>query len=228
MDEGSLDAFEGFPPDAFRFYAELEADNSRAWFQDHREDYERSVRRPMEALLAEVADEFGDGRVYRPHRDVRFAADKRPYKEHCGAVIGRRYGAAPVHYVQVDADGMAAAVGYPALSRDQLQRFRDAIDDERAGRLLEGAVAAVRDAGMEVTGSELVRAPRGMAADHPRIELLRHRSLMVRTAWPRAPWMHGEEARSRVTEAWRLADPVGRWLARHVGAAVDPPRRRGA
>jgi uncharacterized protein (TIGR02453 family) len=225
---GGSRGFEGFPPEAFDFYAALEADNSRSWFQEHRDRYERSVRGPMEALLAAVADEFGDdSKVYRPHRDVRFSRDKRPYKEHCGAVISRRYAAAPVRYVQVDADGMAAAVGYPAMSRDQLQRYRAAVDDARTGGSLVRAVAAARVAGLRVSDPELVRAPRGMPPDHPRIELLRHRSLLLRRSWPLAPWMHTPVVLDEVARAWRAAAPVGRWLERHVGAATDPPRRRG-
>jgi uncharacterized protein (TIGR02453 family) len=220
--------FAGFPPDAFRFYAELERDNSRPWFQANRDRYERHVRGPMEALLDLLADGFGDdGKVYRPHRDVRFSADQRPYKEHCGAVISRRYAAAPVRYVQIDADGLAVAVGYPAMSRDQLRRFRGAVDDVASGRALADAVARVRDGGFEVTGSELVRAPRGMASDHPRVELLRHRALMVRRSWARAAWMQRPAAADVVAEAWRSASEVGDWLQAHVGAATDPPRRRG-
>jgi uncharacterized protein (TIGR02453 family) len=223
-----IGSFTGFPPDAFRFYAELERDNSRAWFQANRARYERNVRRPMEALLAALAGGFGDdGKVYRPHRDLRFSADGRPYKEHCGAVISRRYAAVPVRYVQVDADGLAVAVGYPAMSRDQLRRFREAVDDEASGTALADAVATARGGGFEVTGSELVRAPRGMAPDHPRIELLRHRALLARRSWARAAWMHRPAAADVIAEAWRAASAVGDWLEVHVGAATDPPRRRG-
>jgi uncharacterized protein (DUF2461 family) len=75
--------FDGFPPAAFAFYAELEepGNNSKRWFDANRDRYERDVRRPMEALLAAAADGFGtDAKVFRPNRDVRFSPDKRPYK----------------------------------------------------------------------------------------------------------------------------------------------------
>jgi uncharacterized protein (TIGR02453 family) len=226
----TIGEFTGFPPEAFGFYAELEdhGNNDRAWFETHREVYERCVRLPMESLLDRAAAEFGDeSKVYRPHRDVRFSRDTTPYKTHCGAIISRRYAAPAVRYVQVDARGMVAAAGYPAMSRDQLQRFREAVDDGRTGGALMRAVAAARRAGLEVVGSELTRAPRGMSPQHPRVELLRHRRLLVRRAWPLAPWMHGAEAYERVAEVWRAAAPVGRWLERHVGAAREVPRSRG-
>jgi uncharacterized protein (TIGR02453 family) len=180
----------------------------------------------MESFLARAADEFGeDGHVFRPNRDVRFSRDKRPYKDHCGAVVNWRSGtAAPVHYVQVGADGLLTASGYHELSRDQLARFRRAVDDARSGGALIRAVRAVRAAGLSVDGSELARAPRGYPADHPRIELLHHRRLTVSRRWRVEGWMHTPEAYEQVVAVWRAAGPVTRWLERHVGAPLDLSR----
>jgi uncharacterized protein (TIGR02453 family) len=221
-----IDAFTGFPADAFAFHAELavEGNNTRAWFDANRQRYERHVRLPMEALLAAAADEFGaDGKVFRPNRDVRFSADKRPYKEHCGAVINHRTGGdEPAYYVQVAADGLYAATGYYELSRDQLDRFRRAVNDGRRGGALVRLVRDARAAELEVGGRELSRAPRGYTVDHPRIELLRHRRLFVGRRWPVEPWVHTAEAYERIAAVWRAGQPIGRWLARHVGAPATP------
>lgn len=227
----TIGTFTGFPRDAFRFYAELaqEGNNDRAWFDDNRQRYERGVRLPLEELLDRAAEEFGtDGHVFRPNRDVRFSTDKRPYKDHAGAVIGHRDGTdAPVFYVQIDADGILAASGYHELSRDQLERFRRAVDDGRTGGALVRAVREAREAGLEVGGSELKRAPRGVDPDHPRIELLRHKRLTVSRSWPVRRWMHTAEAYDQVAGLWRASLPIGRWLQRHVGAAAEPEPPRG-
>jgi uncharacterized protein (TIGR02453 family) len=226
-----LEPFSGFPPDAFAFYADLadDANNHKAWFDANRHRYEQGVRLPMEALLARAdADGFGDGKVYRPNRDVRFSRDKRPYKDHCGAVISFRDGTGRAsRYVQVAAGGLMAASGYWELSRDQLARFRDAVDAEASGAALLDAVAMARRAGLEVLGSELKRAPRGVDPAHPRIELLRHKRLAASRTWAVEPWVHTAAAYDRITEVWRIADPIAAWLAHHVGPAQDPPRRRG-
>lgn len=224
--------FAGFPPDAFGFYAELaiDANNTKAWFDEHRETYERAIRLPMEELLARAADDgFGDdGKVFRPNRDVRFSKDKRPYKEHCGAVIAHGDGTATASlYVQVDADGLLAGRGYWHLARDQLDRFRRAVADERSGGELADLVATARRDGHEVAGSELKRAPQGYPADHPRIELLRHKRLAVLHRWPVAPWVHTAEAYDRVAGLWRQADAIAAWLERRVGASAEPARPRG-
>lgn len=64
-------AFRGWPAEAIEFFEGLEADISKAYWQDHKDIYERSVRGPMEELLAELAPEFGEGTIFRPYRDVR-------------------------------------------------------------------------------------------------------------------------------------------------------------
>src|SRR6266508_1112765 len=111
-------AFRGFPEEAVRFYEGLAADNSKAYWQANKEVYERSVRQPMEELLAEL-DEFGPFHVFRPYRDVRFAKDKTPYKEHIGA-FGESQGGAG-YYVHFSAAEMLAGSGYYHMASDQLE-----------------------------------------------------------------------------------------------------------
>jgi uncharacterized protein (DUF2461 family) len=82
-------AFPGWPAAAVEFYRGLEADNSRAYWISRKDVYEESVRAPMEALLHELADEFGEGKIFRPNRDIRFSADKSPYKTAIGALLER-------------------------------------------------------------------------------------------------------------------------------------------
>src|SRR4029079_13613780 len=72
--------FTGFPTQALDFYDDLEVDNSRAFWEKHKGTYEYSVKRPMVALCSALAEEFGEAKVFRPYRDVRFAKDKTPYK----------------------------------------------------------------------------------------------------------------------------------------------------
>ena len=84
-------SFQGFPERALIFYEGLEADNSKPYWTDHRDVYERDVRAPMLALLAEVEEEFGTGKLFRPYRDVRFAKDKTPYKVNAAASVEGLY-----------------------------------------------------------------------------------------------------------------------------------------
>ncbi|MFN8169465.1 MAG: DUF2461 domain-containing protein [Candidatus Nanopelagicales bacterium] len=102
--------FTGFPAEAFEFYEALRADNTKTFWAAHKDDYQRAVRAPLEALMAELEPEFGPASVFRPYRDVRFSKDKTPYKDHQGAFCGAEDGVG--WYVQVSADGLMVAGGW--------------------------------------------------------------------------------------------------------------------
>src|SRR6187397_607378 len=99
-------AFRGWPAEAIEFYEGLEADNSKAYWQDHKTVYEEKVRGPMEALLRELAPEFGEGKIFRPYRDVRFSRDKSPYKTNIAATVSEG------GYISFSADGLGVGTGY--------------------------------------------------------------------------------------------------------------------
>lgn len=223
--------FEGFGEDLPLFFEGLEADNSKSYWQDHREVYEAQVRGPMLALLAALEPEFGTPKVFRPYRDVRFSNDKSPYKTHTAGVVHDRDGKGSL-YVHVDATGMFVAGGYYSMERDQVARFREAVADDGTGPALVRVVTRLRADGWETAGEQLKRAPRGVDPDHPRIDLLRHKGFAMSVQHDLEPWLFGAEAVDVVAEHWRALAPLNRWLARHVGAAVpqatdrDEARRR--
>jgi hypothetical protein len=110
--------FDGFPAEAFAWFEGLEADNSRAWFTAHRDVYESDVRGELEAMLEELADQLGGRvRMFRQHRDVRFSADKSPYKTTTYGVIADRPDSLAALYAQLSATGLFAGTGYYARRR---------------------------------------------------------------------------------------------------------------
>lgn len=209
--------FSGWPAEAFEFYEGLEADNTRTYWSANKDVYEAKVRAPMEALLEQLKDEFGAGKVYRPYRDVRFSADKTPYKTAIGASNERGY-------VQLSAQGLASATGYWHMARDQLARYRPAVDDPETGAELEKIVAALRKLKYTVGGAALKTAPRGYVRDHPRIELLRCTDMTVWQEWPPAAWMGTAKAADRIVKVWRDAAPLSDWLDTHVGPSTESSR----
>ncbi|MEW6153220.1 MAG: DUF2461 domain-containing protein [Actinomycetota bacterium] len=213
--------FRGWPAEALEFFEGLEADNSRAWWVAHRDVYDRAVRGPMDELLAELAADYGPGKVFRPNRDMRFSADKSPYKTNIGAMVGE------VAYVQVDVHGLGAGRGMYVMAADQLDRYRRAVDDGTTGPALEAVVGELARAGIEVTGhGSLKTAPRGYPKDHPRVALLRHKGLIAWKQWPPAAWLGTKAAKARIVGFIEAAAPLDRWLAEHVGPSTLPPDER--
>jgi uncharacterized protein (TIGR02453 family) len=212
--------FRGWPVEALEFFEELEADNSKAFWQRNKATYEQIVRAPMEALLVELEPEFGEGRIFRPYRDVRFSADKSPYKTNIGAMVGEGY-------IQLNAEGLAAGSGMWEMAPDQLERYRAAVDDQRSGAKLEHVVRDARDAKLEVVAhGELKTAPRGYAKDHPRIELLRYKGIVTWRSWTPAAWLGTAKAKGRIEEFLRASKPLNDWLRTHVGPSTVPERGR--
>lgn len=208
-------AFEGFPPEAFSFYRRLEADNSRMFWDAHKEDYHRLVRDPVIALTDELESEFGPASVFRPHRDTRFSPDKSPYKTHQGAFVEHAPGLGL--YVEVSADGMLASGGFHSHAPDQVERYRRAVDATQSGAALAALVAGLGQDGLSIGGDRLKTRPRGVPEDHPRVELLRHRSLTASRDWPPGPPLHRRDALDLVRQTWRQLVPLCDWLREHVG-----------
>jgi uncharacterized protein (TIGR02453 family) len=212
--------FRGWPEEALEFFAGLEADNSKTYWQQNKDRYEQLVRAPMEDLVEELAPEWGEGKIFRPYRDIRFSADKSPYKTNIAAVVGGGY-------VQLSADGLGAGSGMWHMAPDQLERYRQAVSENKPGAALERIVEKASAAGLAITGhEELKTAPKGYAKDHPRIELLRHKGLITWREWPAGAWLGTRRAKDRVVEFLRHSKPLNAWLDSHVGPSTLPEQRR--
>jgi uncharacterized protein (TIGR02453 family) len=212
-------AFQGWPIEAVEFYEGLEADNTKAYWTAHKPVFDACVHAPMAALLEELAEEFGPGRIARPYRDVRFRTDKSPYKTAIYAVLEAG------GYVNFSADGLTAGIGYYQMAPDQLDRYRRAVADDTDGAALAAVIDRITSARVEVSGSSSLKsAPKGYPRDHPRIELLRHKGLIGWRHWAAAPWLHTAGAKRRVVDFLRVAAPLQDWLDAHVGPSTAPPR----
>jgi uncharacterized protein (TIGR02453 family) len=212
--------FTGWHVEALEFFEGLEADNSKAYWQRHKEVYETVVRAPMEELLAELAPDWGEGRIFRPYRDVRFSADKSPYKTNIAAVVGGGY-------IQLTADGLGAGSGMWEMAPDQLERYRAAVSDEGTGGALESIVAGAKAGGLEPKGYGVLKtAPKGYPKDHPRIELLRYKGLVIWKDWPPAAWLGTKRAKDRIVAFLEASKPLNGWLEANVGPSTLPDRGR--
>ena len=202
--------FDGFPVAALDFYDDLEMDNTKSFWTEHKQVYERAVKAPMAAMLAALEPEFGAGKLFRPYRDVRFAKDKTPYKTHQGGFV--QAGPGTGFYVQVGAPGVRVGVGFYDPGSPHLAAVREAIAEDRRGvqlrRILHRLVRQGRDPG----GDTLKTSPRGYDADHPRIDLLRHRSMSLGRSYGFEPVIHTAELLDLVREDWRAARPFVRWV----------------
>ena len=206
-------AFKGFPPEALEFLTELEANNDREWFKANRARYDEHLVAPARALGEDLAD-LGRAHLFRPWNDTRFHA-RPPIKEQLGLAVG--YEGAGGYYVELSLDGLLVAGGLYRPAPDQLDRIRRAIDDGRTAAPLTRAIGRAGKAGLALNEPELVRAPRGYAADHPRLDLLRCKSLTVSRRHALGAWLHRPKAGRTIREELEAAAPLVRWVRERVG-----------
>jgi uncharacterized protein (TIGR02453 family) len=203
-------AFRGWPAEALELYEGLLADNSKAYWTANKATYDECVRSPMVELLGELEPLLGAGKIFRPYRDVRFSADKTPYKTHIGALFEGG------GYVQLSAAGLAAGRGAFHPEPDGLRRLRAAIDADSSGTALVDIVTALEKQGITLIARErLQTVPRGFDRDHPRAELLRYKGFAAWREWPVAAWLGTAKARRHLEEFFTTTQPLADWLGKH-------------
>ncbi|MEV7663103.1 DUF2461 domain-containing protein [Paenarthrobacter sp. NPDC089316] len=209
-----MTTFEGIHPAAFRFYEDLEENNNREWWLEHKTTYDAEVREPLTALLAELEPRFGPAKIFRPNRDIRFSQDKSPYKTAQGAFAATQEGVG--YYVQISADGLLIGGGYHSHTPAQLARYRAAVDAPESGLELQKIIDAVAEAGFAVEGEKLKTVPRGFDKDHPRAELLKHKSLSAGVEVGEPEWLSTAAAKEEIASRWEVLRPLVEWVSEHA------------
>lgn len=228
-------SFDGFPPDFLRFFRELARNNDRAWFQDNKDRYRRSVVEPMlafitamQAPLARISPHYlaipkaHGGSLFRIYRDTRFSKDKTPYKTHAAAQFRHSAGRdahAPGFYVHFGPDGLFFGGGIWQPPSPQLKAIREFIvDNPSAWRKLRKA-KALRDRG-GLRGDQLKRPPRGFDPAHEHVDDLRHKSFYVMEE-AKPALLRDPALPKRVTAAFRAAAPLNHFICDALGLPFE-------
>ncbi|HEX3274577.1 MAG TPA: TIGR02453 family protein [Gemmatimonadales bacterium] len=229
--------FRGFRPQAVGFLRRLARHNTREWFERNRAVYQLEVRDPLRALveemdvrLARIAPELvGDPRrsIFRIHRDVRFSADKSPYKTNAAcqfyhADAGRGAGqdaeaaGAGLYFQLADGDCfVAGGIWMPA--RPALEKIRQALADDPGS--LDRIVAAptFRRRFKAITEEAmLTRLPRGYQEGHPAARWLRYKSFTAYRALTE-PEIESPRLPLTLERDFAALVPLVRWLNGAIG-----------
>jgi uncharacterized protein (TIGR02453 family) len=213
------------------FWHELASEMSREWFVDNKQRYHAVWVAPMTALLDGVARrlalvyrplKLGEPRPLRIYRDLRFSGDKTPYKTHIAAVL--RPAGKPIAkvgnaalYIEIGLDEEYVGAGCWYFDAARLARWRKAVVGAPGAALLP-ILARLRKAGYRVDrDDDYKRLPAGIAADHPRVALLRRRGLTCGFPDIPAGLIHEPELADWVFHHARAAAPLVTWLHRHIG-----------
>ena len=178
-----LNEFAGFAPAAWAFLDALAADNTKANFDAHHDDYEREIATPSKRLVDALGEVLaarvhpglrGDPKIgrslFRINRDIRFAADKTPYKTHIDFLfwIGEDEPRSnPAAIMRITSSTVLLGAGRIGLRGRQLDLYRAAITDLEDGARLREIVNQLVASGVELSEPDRARAPRPHPEDHP-------------------------------------------------------------
>lgn len=163
--------FRGWPEQAYAVLLELGGEPSPQTRDRVRRHREKQVRQPMIDLLNDLADVdpwYEDFAVWG------YASTAYWWQNQCAIVrvarsieIGFRF----------NVDGLRIRAGWWYGGTEQIALFRAAVAEEASGSALDSLVLSLAADGHKIVGDLMKRVPRGYAVDHPRADLLKHRSL---------------------------------------------------
>lgn len=224
-----------FSPATTDFLRGLAANNNREWFLAHKAEYESEVKAPLTALVEALALAFaahdipltGSGKtsLFRINRDVRFAADKSPYKTNAGAILSRdgTRKARGILYIHITPTDGLMAMGFYSPEPADLHILRQAIVAQP--KVWAGIEAGLAAAGHPLPREEaLSRLPKGFdAAPAALAEALKLRHLIIRQPLTLAE-MYEPALVERVLGFARTGLPLLQWGWRALHGARAPAR----
>lgn len=222
--------FDGFSRDLDGFLSDLDANNSRDWFEANRNRYDAAFLKPAKYFVEAIADRLDDlmpgltaepkinGSIRRLNRDTRFGKDKRPYHDHLHLIFwkGAKANASPGYHLVLRPGGGGIGAGQWALKESELEAYRAAVmTQEGASSLHEVIAKAESMPSQELDSPALKRVPRGF--DYaPDPDLLRYKGIVVRGDMPNAEKLYGPECVDRVMQYFQAMTPLMRWLDERV------------
>ncbi len=225
-------AFEGFAPEGLAFLAGLAENNDRAWFEEHRGEFERLLLEPARDFVVETGKELArrgidvhadprvNGSIFRINRDTRFSKDKRPYKTHLDLWLWQGDGPSrrcAAFFFRLRPDALVLGAGRHHLEPEPLERYRQAVADARTGEALVAAVEQVEAAGFTLGGERYKRVPAGFAAEGRRGDLLRHEGLFAYAdVSPPPPETHAPGFPAYCAERFARLEPLQAWVVANV------------
>lgn len=227
--------FSGFPKECLSYFEALAENNDKAWFDDHRAEYDEQVMRPARAFVAEMGERLKEiapdvhaepkvnKSLFRINRDVRFSKDKRPYKTNLAILFwegSRKRMECPGFYFHLEPTGLMLGGGMYMFPKDLVEPYRQSVIHELHGPVLAETVRLVNKRfKQDVEGVHYKRVPRGYDKEHPLADLLLHNGLYIgrNVGLPLA--LHSEELLDLCFDQYKRLLPLHRWLVELVERA---------
>lgn len=221
-------SFSGFPNETIQFLTELKQNNSKHWFEENRDRYEKFLLIPakeftvsMGIALRAISQEINaipkvDKSIFRLHRDIRFSQDKSPYKTHLGIFFwegSEKKMDCPGFYFHLEPPNLMLGAGLYMFNPEFIKTFRDAVVDINLGKELTHAINKVTDKfPYRIGGKHYKRIPAGYSADHPNAEYLLYKGLHIGEEINIPDALYQPSIIDFCLERYKQMAPIHKWL----------------
>jgi uncharacterized protein (TIGR02453 family) len=223
--------FQVFPPETIQFFRDLEANNNRDWFMEHKRDFIDYVQTPAVAFIGSMGTRLqviapniiadlrtnGAGSLMRIYRDVRFSKDKTPYKTNLGIIFWEGAGKKtenPGFYFHLASNELSLYCGVHMFTKEVMTKYRTFVDNEHHAEELSEIMAAIQAEGCQVGGDQYKRVPTGFKVDHPSAELLKYKGLHASIRDLAPDLITKPDFMDYTFEKWRIMAPLHQWLVK--------------
>lgn len=198
------------PQRIFKMLHNLKANNNREWFLEHKPEYialQEEFKKYGEVLQAELQkfDTFSRVKVYRIYRDVRFSKDKTPYHTYRGISYFRT--GKGEYYLNIEPNNSFIVAGYWAIATDELKRLRGEFEYDTSEIKEILSEPTFNKHYKKLEPFELKTAPRGFDKNHPNIDFIRKKSLLVKKTFTEKEVLSPNFLAS-ILEAYKVAQPL--------------------
>ncbi|MBF0476242.1 MAG: DUF2461 domain-containing protein [Deltaproteobacteria bacterium] len=221
--------FNGFPPECPQFYRDLSNNNNKAWFDQHKSDYERYCLIParqfvaaMGLRLAAISPQINaipqvNQSLFRINRDTRFSREKIPYKTHLGIVFwegNRPRMESSCFYFQLEPDRLMLAAGIKLFSKPILDEYRRSVADKKIGQSLLAAISEVTGRGPYYIGDvHYKKVPKGYTPAPETAGLILHNTLYAAFETSLPQELHSTAILDYCYAHFSAMAPIHKWLA---------------
>ena len=216
---------QGFSAETFAFLANLKANNTREWFDAHKTDYQRVVKKPADGLRADLTEKLAGltgqetvSKQFRINRDLRFSRDKTPYNAHVrmafwpkGKAFEGRDAQPPSFFVSFEPEHIRLGTGCMAFSKAALGSYLQTLENGN-GDEIATLLSDLEARGFERSAADLSKPPRGFPKDHHHADLARHKGLAVWMSIRDTGPVSGGGAASYLVDAWKPTLAFWTWL----------------
>jgi uncharacterized protein (TIGR02453 family) len=218
--------FSHFDPSLMEFLKKLKQNNDKAWFNDHKAEYEDLVRGPSLAFISQmdhwirmisphyegIAKKMG-GSLMRVYRDVRFSKDKSPYKTNVGIQFRHEIGKdvhAPGFYLHIEPGDIFLGVGSWHPASDELKKIRDHIV-LKSGPYQDAIEHKPFCDKFALVGDRLTRPPKGFDKAHPLIEEIKRKDFIAICQLEES-FLYQDNLCEEIAKLYGRAQPLQRFL----------------